>query len=587
MSVEDGRGSAVGRFFTTDGDAGRDRRPGGHAAGGRGGRMSSALGPTGHVDTFARDHLPPADQWPVLEFTTPALALPRAAQRRRRAPRRGRGPSTARTAPHCACRTAPTWTYGELLERANQVAHVLVDDLGLVPGNRVLLRSPNNSVDRRRLAGRAQGRRGRGHHDGGAARDRADPDRREDAAGRRPRRPPLRRGRTHRRSRPAPRGLRRGRRRRPDPTRHRQAERLRRRRHRGRRRRPLRPDVRHHRRPQDHHALPPRRARHRRHLRPRRAAPRADRRRGVHRSAGLHVRPGHARRVHVARRRLCPPHRGGHPGAARRPRGRARRHGAGDRAHGVQADRRLRARRPAGRAARRRVGGRAHGAGDVGADPRRHRAQGHRRHRRDRDAPHLHLRRRRRHPPRRHRQAGRGLPRGDPRRRRQRARRGRRGAARRDRSGRLPLPRRRTPARLRRQRLERHRRHLPARRRRLLLVPLAHRQHDRLVGLQHRRSRGRGGARHPPRRRRGRRRRRAGRAARLDRVRLRRAARGRRGRRRQGHRAPGPRQGPARSLQVPARGALRRRAAAQHQRQAAALQAAPDGRVNAESEGQS
>ena len=36
------------------------------------------------------------------------------------------------------------WTYGELSARANQVAHVLVDDLGLVRGNRVLLRSPNN-----------------------------------------------------------------------------------------------------------------------------------------------------------------------------------------------------------------------------------------------------------------------------------------------------------------------------------------------------------------------------------------------------------------------------------------------------------
>ena len=36
------------------------------------------------------------------------------------------------------------WTYGDLLDRANQIANVLVDDLGLVPGNRVLLRGPNN-----------------------------------------------------------------------------------------------------------------------------------------------------------------------------------------------------------------------------------------------------------------------------------------------------------------------------------------------------------------------------------------------------------------------------------------------------------
>jgi len=35
------------------------------------------------------------------------------------------------------------WTYAELAARANRIARVLVDDLGLVPGNRVLLRGPN------------------------------------------------------------------------------------------------------------------------------------------------------------------------------------------------------------------------------------------------------------------------------------------------------------------------------------------------------------------------------------------------------------------------------------------------------------
>jgi 2-aminobenzoate-CoA ligase len=41
---------------------------------------------------------------------------------------------------------AGTWTYSELLERANQIAHVLVDDLGVVPGNRVLLRGANHPM---------------------------------------------------------------------------------------------------------------------------------------------------------------------------------------------------------------------------------------------------------------------------------------------------------------------------------------------------------------------------------------------------------------------------------------------------------
>ena len=39
-----------------------------------------------------------------------------------------------------------TWTYNDLYEKANQIAHVLVDDLGLVSGNRVLLRSANNPI---------------------------------------------------------------------------------------------------------------------------------------------------------------------------------------------------------------------------------------------------------------------------------------------------------------------------------------------------------------------------------------------------------------------------------------------------------
>ena len=39
-----------------------------------------------------------------------------------------------------------TWTYQDLYEKSNQIAHVLVDDLGLVSGNRVLIRSANNPM---------------------------------------------------------------------------------------------------------------------------------------------------------------------------------------------------------------------------------------------------------------------------------------------------------------------------------------------------------------------------------------------------------------------------------------------------------
>ena len=38
------------------------------------------------------------------------------------------------------------WTYRELDARASRIAHVLVDELGVVPGNRVLLRGPNTPM---------------------------------------------------------------------------------------------------------------------------------------------------------------------------------------------------------------------------------------------------------------------------------------------------------------------------------------------------------------------------------------------------------------------------------------------------------
>ncbi|MGI8522188.1 MAG: AMP-binding protein [Nocardioides sp.] len=99
--------------------------------------------PSAHVDPFCRDHLPPADQWPELRFELPELRFP----------------------DRLNCATAllddviatygadrpclhqdglPTWSYADLLAAANRIAHVLVDDLGIVPGNRVLLRGPNN-----------------------------------------------------------------------------------------------------------------------------------------------------------------------------------------------------------------------------------------------------------------------------------------------------------------------------------------------------------------------------------------------------------------------------------------------------------
>ncbi|SDP66561.1 2-aminobenzoate-CoA ligase [Pedococcus dokdonensis] len=103
----------------------------------------AALSPSGYTDTFARDHLPPAADWPTLEFTTPELQYP---ERLNAAVELLDATIARHGADRPALRTpdGTVWTYGELQERVDQVAAVLTEDLGLVPGNRVLLRSPNN-----------------------------------------------------------------------------------------------------------------------------------------------------------------------------------------------------------------------------------------------------------------------------------------------------------------------------------------------------------------------------------------------------------------------------------------------------------
>ncbi|MEJ8660409.1 MULTISPECIES: AMP-binding protein [Streptomyces] len=99
------------------------------------------LTPSAHLDTFAREHLPPAEQWPRLLFDLPELRYPERLNcgaelldvtigrfgAARPAFRDGRG---------------TVWTYGELRDRVDRLAHVLTGELGVVPGQRVLLRGP-------------------------------------------------------------------------------------------------------------------------------------------------------------------------------------------------------------------------------------------------------------------------------------------------------------------------------------------------------------------------------------------------------------------------------------------------------------
>ena len=105
-------------------------------------------GPTAHVDSFARDHLPPVEERPELLFERPEFHYPDrincAAELLDRAVREGHAD---RPALHSSKNGRKYFlTYRELLERANRIAHVLQDDLGLVPGNRVMLPSANNPM---------------------------------------------------------------------------------------------------------------------------------------------------------------------------------------------------------------------------------------------------------------------------------------------------------------------------------------------------------------------------------------------------------------------------------------------------------
>jgi 2-aminobenzoate-CoA ligase len=97
-----------------------------------------------HIDTFAREHLPPAEQWPDMFFNLPELHYP------------GRLNCVSAfvddwiAAGHgdrdCLIAPGGKLTYAALAERVNRIANVLTRDLGLVPGNRVLLRGPNSPM---------------------------------------------------------------------------------------------------------------------------------------------------------------------------------------------------------------------------------------------------------------------------------------------------------------------------------------------------------------------------------------------------------------------------------------------------------
>jgi 2-aminobenzoate-CoA ligase len=100
------------------------------------------LSPSAHIDSFCRDNLPPVDEWPDLIFTLPELRYPE----RLNCAVELLDKTIDRHGGDRRCLLSPTqaWSYDDLRRHADGVAHVLVEDLGLIPGNRVLLRGPNN-----------------------------------------------------------------------------------------------------------------------------------------------------------------------------------------------------------------------------------------------------------------------------------------------------------------------------------------------------------------------------------------------------------------------------------------------------------
>jgi len=100
--------------------------------------------PSGHIDDFCARHFPAPELLPQIFYSQPELQyrnrLNCAVELLDRAVGRGWGSRFA------VIHETEIWTYAELLARANRLANVLVDTLGLVPGNRVLLRGANQPM---------------------------------------------------------------------------------------------------------------------------------------------------------------------------------------------------------------------------------------------------------------------------------------------------------------------------------------------------------------------------------------------------------------------------------------------------------
>ncbi len=102
--------------------------------------------PTAHLDTYVRDNLPPRELWPEMDYSVlPELAAYPARLNAAVELLDKKAADGFADKPALYWRDE-VWSYRDLEARANRIANVLVDEVGLVPGNRVLLRSANHPL---------------------------------------------------------------------------------------------------------------------------------------------------------------------------------------------------------------------------------------------------------------------------------------------------------------------------------------------------------------------------------------------------------------------------------------------------------
>jgi 2-aminobenzoate-CoA ligase len=100
--------------------------------------------PSAHLDSFARDNLPARAQWPDFLFSLPELDYPD--RMNCVVDLLDRWVETGHGDRPCLISPTQSLTYCQLAERVNRIANALTRELGLVPGNRVLLRGPNSPM---------------------------------------------------------------------------------------------------------------------------------------------------------------------------------------------------------------------------------------------------------------------------------------------------------------------------------------------------------------------------------------------------------------------------------------------------------